>query len=322
MVLKCSYGDREPSKMSFYSSNNNYQQTALAASASNTVAAATATVNNRLKLLKKRNALKKTLSSANGAGLIDEPSNAYETTLINSVGRDDYRSQNSLNRTSVYLSRNSLNTNFEQISHHISNETINNDEARSTNLSRVKSTPHINQMVANAGNNHHSISNINGSKLNGTQRTKSENEISSLSEGYKLRKPVGNPAPHHRTEARSKEQLVNSRDNDDEFTILCPNVGAGYASQNSQNLRKSQPQSKVQFPEQVLTPAVKAAALQSMNSNLPVELFEASPYNIMSDPVICEQFRKLYEEDEYFQNVHRKCVEWLKKYVFCDYESV
>jgi hypothetical protein len=51
------------------------------------------------------------------------------------------------------------------------------------------------------------------------------------------------------------------------------------------------------------------------------ELFEISPYNIMSDPVISEQFRRLYDEDEYFQQVHRKVSEWLNKYVFIEMEN-
>ncbi len=45
------------------------------------------------------------------------------------------------------------------------------------------------------------------------------------------------------------------------------------------------------------------------------------PNNIMSDPVIMEQFRKLYEEDEYFQQVHRKCCEWMVKHVIPEMEA-
>lgn len=45
------------------------------------------------------------------------------------------------------------------------------------------------------------------------------------------------------------------------------------------------------------------------------------PNNIMSDPVIMEQFRKLYAEDEYFQQVHRKCCEWLLRYVIPEMEA-
>ena len=45
------------------------------------------------------------------------------------------------------------------------------------------------------------------------------------------------------------------------------------------------------------------------------------PNNIMSDPVIMEQFRKLYEEDEYFQQVHRKCCEWMVRYVIPEMEA-
>ena len=45
------------------------------------------------------------------------------------------------------------------------------------------------------------------------------------------------------------------------------------------------------------------------------------PNNIMSDPVIMEQFRKLYEEDEYFQQVHKKCCQWLLRYVIPEMEA-
>ena len=59
---------------------------------------------------------------------------------------------------------------------------------------------------------------------------------------------------------------------------------------------------------------------QVFDTNIELEFFEPSPYNIMSDPIISEQFRKLYEEDEYFRQIHRKCVEWLVKYVFPEME--
>ena len=78
---------------------------------------------------------------------------------------------------------------------------------------------------------------------------------------------------------------------------MCPNVGPGYQ-------QKQQHQQQQKLASQLtLSTAVWVAAFNNMNSNLPLELFEASPYNIMTDSVICEQFRKLYEEDEYFQNI-------------------
>jgi hypothetical protein len=64
----------------------------------------------------------------------------------------------------------------------------------------------------------------------------------------------------------------------------------------------------------------RLTTVQKVDMNLEVELFEPSPYNIMSDPVIAEQFRRLYEEDEYFRAIHRKCCEWLTKYVFPEME--
>jgi hypothetical protein len=65
---------------------------------------------------------------------------------------------------------------------------------------------------------------------------------------------------------------------------------------------------------------VRPTAAQLLEMDLEVEAFEPSPYNIMSDPIIAEQFKKLYEEDEYFRQIHRKCVEWLVKYVFPEIE--
>lgn len=62
-------------------------------------------------------------------------------------------------------------------------------------------------------------------------------------------------------------------------------------------------------------------SMRNATNNINSELFEISPYNIMSDPVISEQFRRLYEEDEYFQQVHRKVSEWLNKYVFIEMEN-
>lgn len=344
--------------MSFYSqANTNYQTGGggggLATSTSNTVAAATATVNNKLKLLKKRNALKKSLSNAAGAlvgvegddGALLDPSPigvAYETTLINSTGREDYRSQNSLNKASVYLSRNSLNTAATNLDYYKSNDTLNNshnyngDEYTGKNLSRVKSTPHINQIQA-TNNIQHSAANI---KLNQTQRTRSENEISNLSDSYRLKKTGpgsnGNLANQQKQTvhltAKSKDHLATTTTTNTEATTTPMTVRKedeyqhhfkvylGHAPNNNSASANSYQQTH-NYSQHTISMSTRAAALHAMNSNSPLELFDASPYNIMSDPVICEQFRKLYEEDEYFQNVHKKCVEWLNKYVFVDYDS-
>lgn len=118
--------------------------------------------------------------------------------------------------------------------------------------------------------------------------------------------------------------VVNqSKEPVEDFKILCANVGSGYYQQQPQPQQQAQQQYQQYHKQlqQALSMSTRATALASMNSNSPIELFEPSPYNIMSDPVIGEQFRKLYEEDEYFQNVHKKCVEWLKKYVLFAIDS-
>ena len=59
---------------------------------------------------------------------------------------------------------------------------------------------------------------------------------------------------------------------------------------------------------------------QQNNVYIEYSLDQIDPNNIMSDPVISEQFRKLYAEDEYFQAVHRKCSDWLHRYVMPEFE--
>jgi hypothetical protein len=202
-----------------------------------------------------------------------------------------------------------------------------------TNLSRVKSTPHINH---NHNGTHNNVTNVltttnqntalNQAKLNASQRTKSENELANLNESsYRLRTKqqqqmagsssrylpnrvvVAAPLPPTKLiKEASKEESdpvsnpVSKKEQTDEFKIVFPNAGATYHTPRANNV------SKIGHHHFLL----------NVSSNSPIELCEPSPYNIMSDPVICEQFRKLYEEDEYFQNVHKKCVEWLSKYVF------
>jgi hypothetical protein len=39
------------------------------------------------------------------------------------------------------------------------------------------------------------------------------------------------------------------------------------------------------------------------------------PNNIMSNPDVRDQFRRLYVQDEYFQQIDKKCTEWLNKYI-------
>jgi hypothetical protein len=59
---------------------------------------------------------------------------------------------------------------------------------------------------------------------------------------------------------------------------------------------------------------------QLNNVYIEYSLDQIDPNNIMSDPVISEQFRKLYAEDEYFQAVHRKCTDWLHRYVMPEFD--
>lgn len=75
------------------------------------------------------------------------------------------------------------------------------------------------------------------------------------------------------------------------------------------------------YTAEIVKPTANHYSVNPGDVGYNIELFEANPYNIMSDPVISEQFRKLYEEDEYFQQVHKKCCEWLNKYVFPEYEK-
>ena len=146
------------------------------------------------------------------------------------------------------------------------------------------------------------------SKLNEAQRTRSENEITNLSDGYRLRKvnmPTSqtqkyNQKVNHVFNRNSKEELGTFKKVED-LKAICPNV-----EHNVYQHQKNPP---------------TLSMISVLNSNMPLELFQASPYNIMSDPVISEQFKKLYEEDEYFQNVHKKCVDWLKKSVFAEYND-
>lgn len=73
----------------------------------------------------------------------------------------------------------------------------------------------------------------------------------------------------------------------------------------------------------IVAPGVNALQTMSAKAYINDEpnLDYIDPNNIMSDPVIMEEFRKLYAENEYFQQVHRKCCEWLLKYVIPDMEE-
>lgn len=79
---------------------------------------------------------------------------------------------------------------------------------------------------------------------------------------------------------------------------------------------------RIVYPNGILT-AEMGGASKATNHKLYDEpnLDYIDPNNIMSDPVIMEQFRKLYEEDEYFQQVHRKCCEWLLRYVIPEMDA-
>lgn len=270
---------------------------------------------NRLKLLKKRNALKKTLANNNHLPSTSPTTKShsnfdYNYTLI-ANSKDEFKSQTSLTNTmtnkghSNHLSRNSLNntesylgSNY-QLTMNKSSETI--DElhlaelrSKSTNvknnsLNRVRSTPHINNQI--------SMPAINN-------RTKSENELINLPEAntnirFKAVSQINLFNKNKSIKSRPVSRLETKNKNDNEINK---------AKEREQEAKVSE---------------LKIAhdTNQIFDLKLGMDAFEPSPYNIMSDPVISEQFKKLYEEDEYFQQVHKKCCDWLNKHVFPSIED-
>lgn len=262
---------------------------------------------NRLKLLKKRNALKKTINQQSTSPTSKSHNNfEYNYTLI-ANSKDDFKSQTSLNNAmtnkaySNHLSRNSLNNtesyhgSNHQLTMNKSSETI--DELHlaelrtkssnfNNNLNRVRSTPHINNQITN-------MPAING-------RTKSENELINLSE----------------TNAKARFKTVS------QINLFNNKSNKSRPVSRLDNKQKNENESvKAKDFEQEIKELVKPVTNQIFDMKLGMDAFEPSPYNIMSDPVISEQFKKLYEEDEYFQQVHKKCCEWLNKYVFPSIEN-
>lgn len=341
---------------------------------------------NRLKLLKKRNALKKTLSNAANLQSTSPTSKShqnFEQYQLHSSSKEDFKSQTSTtnnltNRAfSMHLSRNSLN-NIENsnlgsnptIPYHKSNETIDeltlNELRQKENklgINRVRSTPHIMNTPHNSA--------VNPVYMAST-RTKSENELVNLTEAFNKLKPkaeydssqeklnqnsMNNKTlaannsylnrvktvaatsslipnrtvrPSSRLEAlnsnqsksctnNNRQSLVLSKENTNVTELNTSNQnGTVYVSLSKQNKNDD---FRIVYPGFHSNEVQKPSAQQIFDMNLAVEAFEPSPYNIMSDPVISEQFRKLYEEDEYFQQVHRKCIEWLNKYVFPEMDN-
>lgn len=268
---------------------------------------------NRLKLLKKRNALKKTLTN-NQLPSASPTSKSYSnfdynyTLIANS--KDDFKSQTSLNNTmtnkgySNHLSRTSLNNtesylgSNHQLTMNKSSETIdelhlNDLRSKSTNvknsLNRVRSTPHINNQI--------SMPAINN-------RTKSENELINL--------PESNANARFKTV--SQINLFNKNK---------PNKSRPVSRLDTKNKNDSEINKAKESDQEAKLSELKIGhdTNQIFDLKLGMDAFEPSPYNIMSDPVISEQFKKLYEEDEYFQQVHKKCCEWLNKHVFPSIED-
>ncbi|CAF0801329.1 unnamed protein product [Brachionus calyciflorus] len=283
---------------------------------------------NKLKLLKKRNALKKTLSNVNQQQQTNTSSLSkshqnfdYNYTLI-TTSKEDFKSQTSLNNLtnkaySMHLSRNSLNNtesnlggSNQNILIHKSSETIDElhlSELRGKainnlngNLNRVRSTPHINNN-SNQSLIQNSIPVING-------RTKSENELVNL--------PEANMKP--RVKTVTQIGLFNNKTNSKSRPVSRMDKSKTDNSSTSTNKAKESDSEEIRGGINVKNESSK---LNGFDMKLGIDGFEPSPYNIMSDPVISEQFRKLYEEDEYFQQVHRKCCEWLNKYVFPEIEN-
>jgi hypothetical protein len=321
---------------------------------------------NKLKLLKKRNAAKKSVSST---------ATVQTTTLIsssplgratiensmNSASKDDFKSQISLNNLipnrplSVHLSRTSINNldNFGSNPHslHKSSETIDelglkekNNHLRTAfnanNPTRTKSENEIN-------NSNYKI-NVLQASTNNLKRAKSKNEIenenkynkSTVNYGYTNRVKTSFPA----TNSNSNLNNINSTTNRS-TNRLENNQSRSYnysAKTNDQPKQQHQHQQENKIIKQkpfqnndnenynqdqdfklIYNSGHHSELMRNMNyEDLMQEYPEPNPNNIMSDPVISEQFKKLYEEDEYFQQVHKKCCEWLNKYVFAEMDRV
>ena len=148
--------------------------------------------------------------------------------------------------------------------------------------SRVKST---NVPIAGASNQHVSLQNYNKSQLL-PKRDKS-NESSKIS-NYRGQDP--------RNEETTYEPMAGKSS---DFRIVFPNGNGNLSCEAAATNANARPMKLYDEPN----------------------LDYIDPNNIMSDPVIMEQFRKLYEEDEYFQQVHRKCCEWLLRYVIPEMEA-
>ena len=357
---------------------------------------------NKLKLLKKRNALKKTLSNA-GNNSITATTNLLSSNkdLTNSSSKEDlYKSQNSinfLNNSSVnsmsrHLSRHSLhnadnsnttNNSYMNISQQMrkSNETIDdllfNDlklrDARlkaknnGSNMIKAKSENELtdefidheklmlkpNQIVQIANDEDQEIDLIiqekktqlaSSSFLNAERPKKLSNE----SPEVRINKAImANTSYLNRIKSvnifqngNSQENSYNLRQrssinrlNNDSTSLNAPKSGIMKRDKSSDSgdmLNKSKyenetnPRSngvindnRVEF--KIIYPGMNAEIVKPQNESA---LDTIDPNNIMSDPVISEQFRKLYEEDEYFQAVHRKCSEWLLRYVIPEMETL
>jgi len=317
---------------------------------------------NKLKLLKKRNAAKKNVSNTATVQTTTLISNsplgrgAIENSM-NSASKDDFKSQISLNNLipnrplSVHLSRTSINNldNFGSNPHslHKSSETIDELGLKEKNLLRTAfhaNNPTRTKSENEINNSNYKI-NVLQTSTNNLKRAKSKNEIenenkynkSTVNYGYTNRVKTSFPATNSNsnlnnvnpTTNRTNNRLENNQSRSYNYSAKTNDQQKQQQQENRTNKQKayqsndSENYNQDQDFKLIYNSNHHSELMRNMNyEELMQEYPEPNPNNIMSDPVISEQFKKLYEEDEYFQQVHKKCCEWLNKYVFAEMDRV
>jgi hypothetical protein len=199
--------------------------------------------------------------------------------------------------------------------------------------------------------------NVLQSSTNNLKRAKSKNEIenenkynkSTINYGYTNRVKTSFPATNSNTNLnnlnaitnRSTNRLDNNQSRSYNYSgKMNDQIKQQQQQQQQQHHHQPQHENKFNKPKTyqnndndhlnhnndfklIYNTGHNSELIRNMNyEELMLEYPEPNPNNIMSDPVISEQFRKLYEEDEYFQQVHKKCCEWLNKYVFAEMDRV
>jgi hypothetical protein len=119
----------------------------------------------------------------------------------------------------------------------------------------------------------------------------------------------------------SGQRVKSARVNQADINIRDTSNDSMERNNKTNQQQQQQPQSN-QTNQRSYYPNNTGKEIKNQQSNVYIEypLDQIDPNNIMSDPVINEQFHKLYAEDEYFQAVHRKCIEWLTRYVLPEFE--